>query len=277
MAFPHHFIMGFFQISRMLIDCIVQIISQRLPHIQIVCVGCRSTPDFLFSTTAFCPVLASGIFLYPVQQFLQAHISYCRFNLSPSQSCFCQVLDLLSCPDLLHAFFHLHRIQNSRIAFGSNQLFYTFFPDSQEFIRPPCILVCHNTISISDQFFYHSDQAQLYQNFYLWCLLIPFKIADRINSFPYCCRIFFQCTVLKDCSFHLLISFFQDRGFPDRNIGISVQIAVIPEVFPVIPVMLVIIDLELLTWLKICPGNLHSIQFFAGIEHFRAVLASDHP
>ena len=99
------------------------------------------------------------------------------------------MFDLLICPVLTMAFLHLHDFQELYVSFVSDELLYPFLSDSQELIRPSCILISNQTVIAFDQFFYHVGQPHLYQDLNLWCLAVTLQVINRID-FPHALCIF---------------------------------------------------------------------------------------
>ena len=88
---------------------------------------------------------------------------------------------LLIRPSLILSFLHLHRFQQFYIPLLSDELFYSFLSDSQELIRPSCILISNNAVIAFDQFFYHISQSHFYQNLNLWRLTVTLQVVNRID------------------------------------------------------------------------------------------------
>ena len=91
------------------------------------------------------------------------------------------MFDLLICPVLPLTFFHLHDFQELYVPFLSDELLYPFLSDSQEVIRPSCILISNHAVIAFDQFFCHVIQPHLYHDLNLWCLNVTLQVINWIE------------------------------------------------------------------------------------------------
>ena len=128
-----------------------------------------------------------------------------------------------------------------------DELPYPLFSDAQEFVQPLCVHVLHYAIVAPHQLVHQLREPHLHQHLHLWRFHVPRQVVRRVNVLPCCLLVLLYGAVPEERAFHVLIGLPHDRRRPDIYVVHSGQVAVVPEVLPACPAVLLEVRLGFLS------------------------------